>query len=148
MVSRPDHYFPRFTKVASSITVHVEADHDVTDTLRKIRAAGCKAGLAVSPPTDVTRIEPFLGEFDILLIMTVIPGFGGQPFLPEMMDKVRFGDRLRAESGVDFSIEVDGGITIETARTSIEAGASLLVAGTSVFRAADRAAEIVRLRNA
>jgi len=148
MVTRPDHYFPRFTKVAASITSHVEADHDVVETLRAVRAAGCKAGLAVSPPTDVARIEPYLGLFDILLIMTVNPGFGGQPFLPEMMEKVRFGARLREERGLDFDIEVDGGINLETARTSIDAGASLLVAGTSVFKAADRAAEIKRLREA
>ena len=148
MVTRPDHYFPRFTKVAASITSHVEADHDVVETLRAVRAAGCKAGLAVSPPTDVARIEPYLGLFDILLIMTVNPGFGGQPFLPEMMEKVRFGARLREERGLDFDIEVDGGINLETARTSIDAGASLLVAGTSVFKAADRASEIKRLRDA
>lgn len=148
MVTRPDHYFPRFTKVAASITSHVEADHDVVETLRAVRAAGCKAGLAVSPPTDVARIEPYLGLFDILLIMTVNPGFGGQPFLPEMMEKVRFGARLREERGLYFDIEVDGGINLETARTSIDAGASLLVAGTSVFKAADRAAEIKRLREA
>jgi ribulose-phosphate 3-epimerase len=148
MVTRPDHYFPRFTKVAASITSHVEADHDVAETLRQVRAAGCKAGLAVSPPTDVARIEPYLGLFDILLVMTVNPGFGGQPFLPEMMEKVRFGARLREERGLDFDIEVDGGINLETARTSIDAGASLLVAGTSVFKASDRAAEIKRLREA
>lgn len=146
MVTRPDHYFPRFTKVARSLTCHVEADHDVADTLRRIREAGCKAGLAVSPPTDIARIEPYWGLFDILLVMTVNPGFGGQPFLPETMVKVEFGARRRAELGLDFDIEVDGGITVETARTAIAAGANLLVAGTSVFKAADRAAEISRLR--
>jgi ribulose-phosphate 3-epimerase len=148
MVTRPDHYFPRFTKVAASITSHVEAEHDVADTLRKVREAGCKAGLAVSPPTDIARIEPYLGLFDILLVMTVNPGFGGQPFLPETMEKVRYGAKLREEHGLDFDIEVDGGITVDTARTAIEAGASLLVAGTSVFKAADRAAEIAALRSA
>jgi ribulose-phosphate 3-epimerase len=148
MVTRPDHYFPRFAKVAESITSHVEAEHDVADTLRKVREAGCKSGLAVSPPTDIARIEPYLGLFDILLVMTVNPGFGGQPFLPETMEKVRYGAKLREEHGLDFDIEVDGGITIDTARTAIEAGASLLVAGTSVFKAADRAAEIAALRSA
>lgn len=148
MVTRPDHYFPRFTNVASSITSHVEADHDVADTLRKVREAGCKAGLAISPPTDIAAIEPFLGQFDILLVMTVNPGFGGQSFIPEMMDKVRQGAKWREERGLDFDIEVDGGINADTARTSIDAGANLLVAGTSVFRAEDRAAEIERLRNA
>lgn len=148
MVTRPDHYFPRFTGVASSISVHVEADHDVSKTLRAIRDAGCKAGLAISPPTDIAVIEPFLGQFDILLVMTVNPGFGGQSFIPEMMEKVKQGAAWREKHGLDFDIEVDGGINPETARTSIDAGASLLVAGTSVFRAANRAEEIARLRNA
>ena len=146
MVTRPDHYFPRFTDVAASITSHVEADHDVAGTLRRVRAAGCRAGLAVSPPTDIARIEPFLGQFDLLLVMTVNPGFGGQPFLPETMEKVRYGALRRAELGLDFDIEVDGGITVETAPIAREAGANLLVAGTSVFRAADRAAAITQLR--
>ncbi len=148
MVTRPDHYFPRFAHLAASITSHVEAEHDVADTLARVRAAGCRAGLAISPPTDIARIEPYLGQFDILLIMTVNPGFGGQPFLPETMEKVRFGARQREKRGLDFDIEVDGGINIETARTAIAAGANLLVAGTSVFRAADRAAEIRALRSA
>lgn len=148
MVTRPDRYFPRFTGVAHSITSHVEADHDVAATLRAVRAAGCRAGLAVSPPTDVRRIEPFVGLFDLLLVMTVNPGFGGQPFLVDMLEKVRFGAALRDAHGVDFDIEVDGGVNVETAAASIAAGANLLVAGTSVFRAADRAAEITRLRNA
>jgi len=148
MVTRPDHYFPRFTEVASSITVHVEADHDVAATLAKIRKAGCKAGLAISPPTDVETIKPYFGQFDILLVMTVNPGFGGQPFLPETMEKVRYGARMREELQLDFDIEVDGGINVTTARAAIDAGATLLVAGTSVFRAEDRTAEIARLRSA
>ncbi len=78
--------------------------------------------------------------------MTVNPGFGGQPFLPEMLEKVRYAAELRTQRGLDFDIEVDGGINAETAKRSIEAGASLLVAGTSVFKAQDRAAEIARLR--
>lgn len=146
MIERPDHFLPRFTDVAASISVHVEAHHDVSDTLSRIRAAGCLAGLAVSPPTPIERVEPFLGQFDILLIMTVNPGFGGQPFLPDMMEKVRAGARWRAERGLDFHVEVDGGINPATARISREAGADVLVAGTSVFKAADAAAEIASLR--
>jgi len=146
MIEHPDHFLPRFTDVAASISVHVEAPHDVRETLSRIRAAGCLAGLAVSPPTPIERVEPFLGQFDILLIMTVNPGFGGQPFLPDMMEKVRTGARWREDRGLDFHIEVDGGINTTTARTSREAGADVLVAGTSVFKAADAAAEIASLR--
>ena len=146
MITRPDHYFPRLAHVARSITVHVEAEHDVAATLQRIRDAGCLAGLAVSPPTDLARIEPYLGRFDLLLVMTVNPGFGGQPFLPGMLEKVRRGAGLREAEGLDFDIEVDGGINAETAAASLAAGANVLVAGTSVFKAADRAREIARLR--
>ncbi len=146
MITRPDHFFPRFTKFAGSISVHVEADHDVAKTLGAIRAAGCLAGLAVSPPTPIERVEPYLGMFDILLVMTVNPGFGGQPFLPETMGKVRVGDKWRTERGLNFHIEVDGGITVATARVAREAGANVMVAGTSVFKADDAATEIAALR--
>lgn len=146
MIERPDHYVGRFAPLATSITVHVEANHNVAETLERIRAAGCQAGLAISPPTSLDRVEPFLGQFDILLVMTVNPGFGGQPFMPEMMDKVAAGAQWRADRGLEFHIEVDGGINTATARASRESGANVMVAGTSVFRAADAAAEIMALR--
>jgi ribulose-phosphate 3-epimerase len=125
----------------------VEARHNVAETLAAVRGAGLKAGLAVSPPTPIEMVRPYLGQFDILLVMTVNPGFGGQPFLPEMMEKVRSAAAWRESDRIDFDIEVDGGINVTTARASIEAGATLLVAGTSVFKAIDRAAEIAALRN-
>lgn len=146
MIEHPRHYIPRFVKLAASITSHVEAKDDVHAALADVRAAGRLAGLAVSPPTGIESIEPYLGEFDILLIMTVNPGFGGQPFIPEMMEKVRLGAKLRAEKNLAFHIEVDGGINVATAKTSIASGANILVAGTSVFKAADAAAEIAALR--
>lgn len=146
MVERPDKFFPRFTAVASSISVHVEANHDVAETLTHIRSAGCKAGLALSPPTPVERIEPFLGLFDVLLVLTVNPGFGGQAFIPGTLDKVRQGAAWREERQLDYHIEVDGGLNVSTARLSREAGANVMVAGTSIFRAADPAAEIAALR--
>lgn len=148
MIERPDEYWQRFSNVAASITSHVEARHDVSETLAAVRAAGCRAGLAISPPTPLRAIQPFLGQFDILLVMTVNPGFGGQPFLPEMLEKVRAAADLRTTESLEFEIEVDGGINVETARASLQAGANLLVAGTSVFKATDRAAEIETLRNA
>jgi len=146
MIQRPDHFYPRFTKLAKSISVHVEALHDVAETLHGIRAAGVRAGLAISPPTPLDRIEPFLGLFDILLVMTVNPGFGGQAFMPEMLEKVRAAASWRVEKSLDFHIEVDGGINPETAALSRQAGASVMVAGTAVFKAADTAAEIAALR--
>lgn len=146
MIQRPDHYFPRFTGFADSISVHLEADHNVSETLDRIRAAGCKAGLAISPPTSIDLVQPFLGQFDILLVMTVNPGFGGQAFIPEMMEKVKQGAAWRRERNLDFHIEVDGGINTATAKFSRSCGADVMVAGTSVFKAADAAAEIAALR--
>lgn len=146
MIERPDLYVARFAHVAASITCHVEAPHDISKTLHAIREAGCLAGLAVSPPTPLETIRPYLGQFDLLLVMTVNPGFGGQPFLPEMLEKVRLGASWR--EGLDFHIEVDGGINVATAAASRAAGADVLVAGTSVFKAADAAAEIAALRAA
>jgi len=146
MIRNPDRYVDRFGPVAASITSHVEADHDVASTLAKVRAAGLMAGLAVSPPTPVDAVRPFLGQFDLLLVMTVNPGFGGQPFLSEMMEKVRAAEAWLGEA--DFLIEVDGGINRATAAESLSAGANVLVAGTSVFRAVDAATEIDLLRTA
>ena len=146
MIERPDKFFPRFTAVASSISVHVEADHDVAETLRRIRSAGCKAGLAISPPTSFEKAEPFLDLIDVLLILTVNPGFGGQAFISEALEKVRAGSEWKATHRLDYHIEVDGGINVATARASREAGANVMVAGTSIFRATDVAAEIAALR--
>lgn len=148
MIERPDHYVPRFASFASSITSHVEARHDVSTTLADVRSAGLLAGLAISPPTPLEAVRPFLGQFDILLVMTVNPGFGGQPFLPEMLEKVALAAEWRDAAGLEFHIEVDGGINAATAARSVAAGADVLVAGTSVFRAPDAAAEILALRNA
>ncbi len=142
MIERPDHYLPRFVDAgANSITVHVEAEaqHNVSETLRQIRAAGCRAGLTLNPATSFKLLEPYLQEIDLLLIMTVHPGFGGQAFRPEMMNKVRRARECRDSLGLSYDIEVDGGINVETARLSRQNGANVLVAGTSIFKANDYA---------
>ncbi len=147
MISRPDHFFPRFVKAgAATITVHVEADHHVARTLGAIRQAGCRVGLALNPPTPFEAVEPFLDQIDLLLVMTVNPGFGGQAFMPEVLPKVERGAALRAAKGWRYDIEVDGGIGPETAGVCLRAGANVLVAGTSVFGAPDRAAAIEQMR--
>lgn len=149
MIERPDHYVPRFAEAgANSITVHVEpeAKHDVTQTLRAIRDCGCHVGLTLNPATAFAAVEPHLPEVDLVLVMTVHPGFGGQSFRPEMMAKVRRACELRDSLGTNYEIEVDGGINPETARISIENGAEVLVAGTSIFHAQDYAAAIRALR--
>ena len=145
MIEHPDHYVPRFVEAgANSITVHVESEakHDVAKTLQQIRDAGCRAGLTLNPATPFAAVEPLLGQIDLLLVMTVHPGFGGQSFRADQMEKVK-----RAKSLSDkIDIEVDGGINAETARLSIQNGANVLVAGSSIFHALDYAKAIRDLR--
>lgn len=149
MISRPDHYLPRFVAAgADQITVHVEADHDIADTLRRIREAGCKAGLAINPATSLESALPYLDSIDLLLCMTVVPGFGGQAFMPEVLPKIEAAARLREERGLAFHIEVDGGIDARTAGPCAAAGANAMVAGSSTFRAPDMAAAIRAIREA
>jgi ribulose-phosphate 3-epimerase len=145
MIEHADHYVPRFIKAgANSITVHVEpkAKHSVAKTLDQIRDAGCRAGLTLNPETSFDSVEPFLDKIDILLVMTVHPGFGGQSFRADQMQKVR---RARSSSSTIY-VEVDGGINAETAKISVENGANVLVAGTSIFHATDYAKAIRELR--
>lgn len=150
MIKRPDHYLARFVAAgADMVTVHVEpeADHEVAATLRAIRAAGVKAGLALNPATPFSAVEPFLGEIDMLLCMTVVPGFGGQSFMPEIMPKVAQAAAARAAKGLTYQIEVDGGVDAASAPECLAAGANVLVAGSSTFKAPDMTAAISGLRN-
>jgi ribulose-phosphate 3-epimerase len=149
MIEHADHYLPRFIKAgADSITVHVEpeAKHDVKKSLSAIRDAGCRPGLTLNPATPFDLVEPFLDEIDLLLIMTVHPGFGGQSFRPEMLEKVKRAHDWKLKTGAKLDIEVDGGINADTARLSIQNGANVLVAGTSIFHATDYAEAIRQLR--
>ena len=149
MISHPDHYLERFVPCAFNITIHLESSaNDIAATLRRIRAAGRLAGLSIRPATGVEALEPYLDQIDLVLVMTVEPGFGGQAFMPEMVAKIRRLAELRAERGLAFHIEVDGGIHAPQARECIEAGANVIVAGTSVFGQGDRAAAIQALRGA
>jgi len=146
MVERPDHYFPRFVKSAANITVHVESHHDVSQTLAAIRATGRTCGLSLRPATSFDAVVPYLDQIDLLLVMTVVPGFGGQPFMPEMMAKVLAARDARDARGLNFRIEVDGGINEKTAALSIGQGADTLVAGTSVFGVPDMAEAVRKVR--
>jgi ribulose-phosphate 3-epimerase len=149
MIERADHYVPRFVEAgANSITVHVEAEakHDVGKTLKQIRDAGCGVGLTLNPATPFESVEPFLEEIDLLLVMTVHPGFGGQPFRADMMEKVKRAAAWNKARGKKIHIEVDGGINPGTAQVSIQNGADALVAGTSIFHAKDYGEAIRALR--
>jgi ribulose-phosphate 3-epimerase len=133
---------------ADSISVHIEAAPQTREVLRQIRATGAKAGLAVKPSTPFAAVAPYLPDLDILLVMTVEPGFGGQSFMSEMLDKVTAARADREKKQLRFVIEVDGGITDATARTARAAGADVFVAGNAVFKAPDTRAALVGLRAA
>ncbi len=137
MIHRADHYLERFIKAgADNITIHVEAEYDssVADTLKRIRAAGLQCGLALHPETPFEAALPYLREIDLLLIMTVVPGFGGQPFMEqETMPKLAAARDYREANGLSFHLEVDGGIYTTTAPIAKKNGANLFVCGTSSF---------------
>ncbi len=148
MVERPDHYVPRFVDSAANITVHVEAKHHVAKTLLNIRHAGRTAGLALNPHTPFEEVVPHLAKIDLLLVMTVVPGFGGQSFMPETLSKIAAAAAYRREHGLNFRIEVDGGINAHTAPLCAERGADTFVVGTSSFGASDMHAALETMRAA
>jgi ribulose-phosphate 3-epimerase len=133
---------------ADLITVHVEACPETREVLRQIRATGAKAGLSLKPGTPSNAVQPYLPDLDLLLVMTVEPGFGGQAFMPEMLEKVRAARDERLRRKLNFLIEVDGGIGPETAKRARADGADVFVAGNSVFGASDPRAALAKLREA
>jgi ribulose-phosphate 3-epimerase len=140
MVERPERHVDAFAGAgADSITIHVEATPHAHYALQAVRGAGCGAGLALCPGTPVGAAAELAGDVDLVLCMTVNPGWGGQAFLPHSIDKLH---RLRALLGPDVPIEVDGGIDAETAKRCAEAGATVFVAGSAVFGAPDPAAVV------
>lgn len=141
MLAEPHRYIEAFAKAgANLISVHIEPAYDHTATLARIRSLGCQCGIVVNPGTPATAIEALLGQVDLVLVMTVQPGFGGQSFRPEMLPKLRQIDTWRRERGLSFRLEVDGGIDLGNVGDCRTAGADTFVAGTSFFRAADPAA--------
>lgn len=135
MVQEPIRYVEAFQKAgADYVTVHLEACEDVKTTLDKIHACGMKAGLAVNPETDVKELVPYLEDVEMILIMSVHPGFGGQKFIPESLDKIREIRAMLNEKNLEIDIQVDGGIYVENVREVLDAGANVIVAGSAVFR--------------
>jgi ribulose-phosphate 3-epimerase len=133
---------------ADLVTVHLEACPQTREVLRQIRESGAKAGLCIKPATPFAAVAPYLPDLDLLLVMTVEPGFGGQAFMPDMLDKVRAAAAERAKKQLGFVIEVDGGIADATAKQARAAGADVFVAGNAVFRAPDPARALASLREA
>lgn len=135
MVREPIRYLAEIADCgANLITVHLEACADVKKTLSAIRELGCQAGLSIKPGTPVSALEEYLPDVDLILIMSVEPGFGGQKLLPESYERLRETRRRIVHSGRDILLEVDGGITLENVSAILEAGADVIVAGSAVFR--------------
>ena len=146
MIRRPLEYIEAFARPgADLITFHLEADSDVEKTIEAIHAAGCKAAVSVKPATPVEEVFPYLDRLDMVLIMSVEPGFGGQKFMPQAMDKIA---ALRERAGDGLMIQVDGGVDANTAPLCTRAGADVLVAGSAVFGKKDRKEAISAIRSA
>ncbi len=145
MLSRPDRYLQAFAEAgADGITIHTEPaatepDYDLARTLTTIRNLGCAVGLAINPDTPIEALDPFLGQLDLALLMTVQPGFGGQSFRTDVLPKIAALHARRLSHGLTFRLEVDGGVDARTGLLCREAGADTLVAGSAFYRAPDRA---------
>jgi ribulose-phosphate 3-epimerase len=149
MIERPERMIGAFRKAgADEMIVHLEACEDAVAALAAVRASGAKAGLATKPGTAFAAAEPMLEHLDLLLVMTVEPGFGGQAFMRDMLDKVRAAREWRERHGAGFLIQVDGGIAPDTAKEALAAGADVFVAGNSVYGKPDPRAALRELRRA
>jgi ribulose-phosphate 3-epimerase len=149
MCSKPEILLEPFAKAgADSITVHVELGDRVPQLFWKIRSLGLRVGLAVNPPTAIATAEPFLDQIDLLLVMTVNPGFGGQPFIHEMLPKIQQAASWRHERSSNYRIEVDGGINVATAVECAKAGADTFVSGTALFGQRQLGRAVTRMRDA
>ena len=145
MVSHPLFYTPVFAKAgADHITFHVESDDDPAEVIAAIKAAGCTVGMTVKPKTPASALAPYIDDLDLILVMSVEPGFGGQSFMHDMMDKVAEFRRMIRDSKRNIHLQIDGGIDRNTVYEAVRAGANMMVAGTSVFRAPDGMAAAVQ----
>ena len=149
MIVEPEKYVRRFVEAgADYVTFHYEATDDIEGCIKAIREAGAKVGISIKPATEAAVLTDILSKVDLVLVMSVEPGFGGQSFIDGSLDKIRDLAKMRREQGLDFIIEVDGGITAKNAAEVINAGAEALVAGSAVFGAADPEAEIENMLKA
>ncbi len=134
MIVEPERYIKEFKECgADSITFHLEATEDADETIDLIRDTGCRVGMSIKPKTPVEAVRKYLSKLDMLLMMTVEPGFGGQKYIPESTERIRKARNMADEMGLDLDIQVDGGITADNARIVLEAGANVIVAGSAIF---------------
>ena len=148
MIADPDKYAPEFAKAgADIITFHYEAVKFADKTIELIRNLGVKVGISIKPLTDINVLDDLLSQVDLVLIMSVEPGFGGQEFIPSALDKIRYLNEARKKHGYNYLIEVDGGINKETAKLASQAGVDILVAGSYIFKAKNRKTLIEEIEN-
>ena len=151
MLSNPNKHFESFIRAgADLITIHVEPEYPIEKTINAIKETGVLAGIAINPETDVNAVMPYLKLVDLVLVMTVHPGFGGQKLIASCLDKVRTIKEKQLELGLGFRIEVDGGVNLENAKICVDAGADTLVCGTSFYQSEDSIAfhkQILGLKN-
>lgn len=149
MIENPDQYIATFAQAgANIISVHQEATVHVHRTIQLIKDQGVQAGVVINPGTPVSMIKEVLADVDLVLVMTVNPGFGGQSFIESAVNKIKQLDLLRQEKNYSYVIEVDGGVNVETAAQCTQAGADILVAGSAVYNQADRAQAIEQIKQA
>lgn len=149
MIVEPEKYIDAFRKAGSDyITVHIETAENLADTLNYIKQLGAGAGLSLNPETPLETLKPYLSSIDLLLLMSVHPGFSGQAFIPESLDRIRKIAGMREESSARFLISVDGGVEMENAGDIASAGADILVAGSSIFHTESPEKAIVNLKAA
>jgi ribulose-phosphate 3-epimerase len=135
MIENPDQYIPAFIDAgADIITIHVEASTDMARDLKTIRDAGCGAGITLNPDTPFSDVEPFLDQIDLFLVMSVVPGWGGQSFIERVLTKVEAAKKIREEKNLTFAIEIDGGLDKNTAPAAVKAGVDIVVAGSYIFK--------------
>lgn len=147
MISRPLDYVKEFASAgADIITIHLESESDVCETIKKIKECGCRVGISLKPATPAQAVYPYLNYIDMVLVMTVEPGFGGQSFMHGMLEKIRAVREKAIEIGKELDIEVDGGIDSVTAPLVKEAGANVLVSGSYIFKAKDIDSAVASLR--
>lgn len=134
MIMEPERYIEEFAKCgADSITFHLEATKDVEGVISKIHNAGCRAGLSIKPKTPIETLKPYINKLEMLLIMTVEPGFGGQEYIPESTERIRNARKIADELNPDIDIQVDGGISADNLSVVLEAGANVIVSGSGIF---------------
>ncbi|UCG53820.1 MAG: ribulose-phosphate 3-epimerase [Candidatus Latescibacterota bacterium] len=147
MIENPEKYIRQFAKAGSDIiTIHIEASADIRRDLRMIREIGKNAGLTLNPDTPLEKITEYFDDIDLILVMSVFPGFAGQSFMPEVLSKVEQAKELRKVKGLDIAIEIDGGIDPETSKQARAAGVDIMVAGSAIFGSSDYKDTIHKLR--